>query len=95
MLPDPPSPHFDDYNPVLRGNTFRTPSFLDSTFSYSGSYSDPTVTNVYHTEELPVVGLASINEDREDEGVGQVDVANIIAKLERGKGRQAAPTTAC
>ncbi len=50
---------------------------------------------MYHTEELPVVGLASINEDREDEGVGQVDVANIIAKLERGKGRQAAPTTAC
>ena len=87
LLPNPPSPHFEERTAPSRGSVFATPSFLDSSFSYSGSYSEPTASNVF-SEGLPVAGLTSINEEREEEGAGQVGVANIIAKLERGKGKR-------
>ncbi len=88
LLPDPPTPCFEDNSNPVRGNTFSfvmpSLSYPESSFIKSSEVSNNQVWLGDETERFPVMGLESIHEEQEE---GQGGVASIIARLERGKGQ--------
>ena len=88
LLPDPPTPCFEDNINPVRGNTFSfvmpSLSYPESSFIKSSEVSNNQVWLGDETGRFPVMGLESIHEEQEE---GQGGVASIIARLERGKGQ--------
>ncbi len=93
LLPNPPTPHFEDDNNPVRGNTFSfvmpSLSYPESRFINKSSTEASSNQGWEETGRVPMIGLELIHEEQEESqvGVDQGGVASIIAKLERGKGK--------